>query len=294
VFNVTPKINTAGRMGDGNRAVELLTTQDSARASELAEELVYESKRRRKIQDTVLDDAIRKVNSEINIKNDKAIILADREWHSGVIGIVASKLKEEYNRPIIIISIGEDRIGKGSARSIGNFDMYDALTNTSRFLEGYGGHPMAAGLTVKEENVNNFRKTFLHYSKERLKKAELVQTIVLEGEIRLKDINSRFMTFLNKLEPYGPGNMRPKFIIRNIIIAGNPKVIGNGDHLKFKVRQGKTVYGAIGFNMSQHYEKLIKGCPLDIACLVEINEWRGQESIQLNVRDIKLSGKSYD
>ena len=99
---------------------------------------------------------------------------------------------------------------------------------------------MAAGFTVKEENLNNFRKTFLHYSKERLKKAELVQTIVLEGEIHLKDINSRFMTFLNKLEPYGPGNMRPKFVIRNVIIAGNPKVIGNGDHLKFKVRQGKN------------------------------------------------------
>lgn len=153
---------------------------------------------------------------------------------------------------------------------------------------------MAAGLTVKEENVNNFRKTFLHYSKERLKKIKLVQTIVLEGEIHLKDINSRFMTFLNKLEPYGPGNMRSKFVIRNVIIAGNPKVIGNGDHLKFKVRQGKTVYGAIGFNMSQHYEKPIKGCPLYIACLVEINEWWGQESIQLNIRDIKLSGKSYD
>ena len=153
---------------------------------------------------------------------------------------------------------------------------------------------MAAGLTVKEENVNNFRKTFLHYSKERLKKVKLVQTIVLEGEIHLKDINSRFMTFLNKLEPYGPGNMRPKFAIRNVIIVGTPKVIGNGDHLKFKVQQGKAVYGAIGFNMSQHYEKPIKGCPLYIACLVEINEWWGQESIQLNIRDIKLSGKSYD
>ena len=153
---------------------------------------------------------------------------------------------------------------------------------------------MAAGLIVKEENVNNFRKTFLHYSKERLKKVKLVQTIVLEGEIHLKDINSRFMTFLNKLEPYGPGNMRPKFAIRNVIIVGNPKVIGDGDHLKFKVQQGKAVYGAIGFNMAQHYEKPIKGCPLYIACLVEINEWQGQESIQLNIRDIKLRGKSYD
>ena len=101
------------------------------------------------------------------------------------------------------------------------------------------------------------------------------------------------MTFLNKLEPYGPGNMRPKFAIRNVIIVGTPKVIGNGDHLKFKVQQGKAVYGAIGFNMSRHYEQLIKGCPLDLACLVEINEWRGQESIQLNVRDIKLSEKNY-
>ena len=117
---------------------------------------------------------------------------------------------------------------------------------------------LAAGLTVKEENLKDFRKTFLHYSKERLTKAELVETIVLEGEIHLKDINSCFMTFLNKLEPHGPGNMMPKFAIRNIIIAGNPKVIGNGDHLKFKVRQGKTVYGAIGFNMSQHTKSLSK------------------------------------
>ena len=115
MFNITPKINAAGRMGDGNRAVELLTTQDSARAIKLAKELVCENKRRRKIQETVLDGAMRKMNAEVDIINDKAIIFADSEWHLGVIGIVASKLKEEYNRPVIIISIGKDGIGKGSA-----------------------------------------------------------------------------------------------------------------------------------------------------------------------------------
>ena len=291
MFNITPKINAAGRMGDGNRAVELLTTQDSARAIKLAKELVCENKRRRKIQETVLDGAMRKMNAEVDIINDKAIILAASEWHLGVIGIVASKLKEEYNRPVIIISIGKDGIGKGSARSIENFDMYDALTNTNKFLEGYGGHPMAAGITIKEENLNNFRRIFLHYTGEKLRNLDPVKKNVLEGEIYLKDIDSRFMTFLNKLESYGPGNMRPKFAIRNVIIVGNPKVIGDGDHLKFKVQQGKEVYGAIGFNMSLHYEKLIKDCPLDLACLVEINEWWGQKSIQLNVRDIKLSEK---
>lgn len=290
VFWLAPRINAAGRLGDANRSVELLTTDDFERAKTLARELDEENHRRQSIQQEVVDEAIRMTNAQVDLTTDRAIILAGHGWHSGVVGIVASRIKEEFNRPAIIISFDESRTGKGSARSIKDFDLYEALTATSNHLEGYGGHPMAAGLTVREENFNEFRTAFLKYARQHISNENLEPGITLDGLMRLSDINPRLMDFLDKLGPYGPGNMRPKFGAHNLTIAGHPKVIGNGDHLRFRVRQGRTVYDAIGFNLARHYEKLITGLPIDLAFVVEFNEWQGQKFIQLNVRDIKRSG----
>ncbi|MEA1880938.1 MAG: single-stranded-DNA-specific exonuclease RecJ, partial [Candidatus Marinimicrobia bacterium] len=145
VFGLAPKINAAGRMGDANRTVELLTTSNKARAKELVSILVRENKRRQLIQEDVVNDAIRLVHSQIDLEQDKVVIIGSRGWHPGVIGIVASRIKDEFSRPAIIISFDEEGIGKGSARSIPKLDLYDALTHVSQFLDGYGGHPMAAG-----------------------------------------------------------------------------------------------------------------------------------------------------
>ncbi|MBU0529853.1 single-stranded-DNA-specific exonuclease RecJ [bacterium] len=291
VFGVAPKINAAGRLGDANRSVELLTTSNKQRAKSLADELMQENQKRQIIQQEVVDAAFNMIHANIDLKNERAIVLAGKEWHPGVIGIVASKVKEEFHRPAVIVSYDKNGIGKGSARSISGLDLYDALAASSKHLIDFGGHAMAAGLTVKEKSFNDFKKTFIEYVNNTINDEHLIQSIKLEGVLKLKDINSRFIDFLNKLAPYGPGNMRPSFASKKVEIVGNPRVVGNGDHIIFKVRQSQKVISAIGFNMSEHYEKLIKGLSVDLAYVVEVNEWQGRESVQLNVRDIKMSDK---
>jgi len=287
VFSIAPRINAAGRLGDANRAVELLVTDDQDKARLLAKELDNENKRRQMIQQAVVDEALLKVNAEADLKNENALVLANAGWHPGVVGIVASKIKEEFNRPTIIIAL-ENGSGKGSARSVAGFDLYEALTACKTHLDGYGGHPMAAGLTLSNQKLEDFKKAFIDFANERLTKENLQATLTLDSEMALQDITPRFMEFLDKLSPYGPGNMRPKFAIRNVEIAGAPKVIGKtGEHIRFKIKQGLKSYPAVGFGLSNKYEMLITGQPVDIACVVETNEWRGNTSIQMNVRDIK-------
>jgi len=289
VFGLAPKINAAGRMGDANRTVELLTTSDKTRAEELASILVRENKRRQLIQEDIVNDAIRLVHSQIDLENNKVVIIGAKGWHPGVVGIVASRIKDEFSRPAIVIAFDKEGIGKGSARSIPNLDLYEALSYAAKFLEGYGGHPMAAGLTVREDKFENFKSLFLRNVNKILTNDDLIPAISIDGEMALTDINSRFMRFLEKLGPFGPGNMRPKFVSRNLSISGQPRLMGNGEHIRFIVSQNGRNYPAVGFKLSSHYEDLIRGVPVDIAYVVEVNQWQGQSNIQLNVRDIQLS-----
>ena len=289
VFGLAPKINAAGRMGDANRTVELLTTSDKTRAEELASILVRENKRRQLIQEDIVNDAIRLVHSQVDLENNKVVIIGSKGWHPGVVGIVASRIKDEFSRPAIVIAFDKEGIGKGSARSIPNLDLYEALSYAAKFLEGYGGHPMAAGLTVHEDKFENFKSLFLRNVNKILTNNDLIPAISIDGEMALTDINSRFMRFLEKLGPFGPGNMRPKFVSRNLSISGQPRLMGNGEHIRFIVSQNGRNYPAVGFKLSSHYEDLIRGVPVDIAYVVEVNQWQGQSNIQLNVRDIQLS-----
>ena len=289
VFGLAPKINAAGRMGDANRTVELLTTSDKTRAEELASILVRENKRRQLIQEDIVNDAIRLVHSQIDLENNKVVIIGAKGWHPGVVGIVASRIKDEFSRPAIVIAFDKEGIGKGSARSIPNLDLYEALSYAAKFLEGYGGHSMAAGLTVREDKFENFKSLFLRNVNKILTNDDLIPAISIDGEMALTDINSRFMRFLEKLGPFGPGNMRPKFVSRNLSISGQPRLMGNGEHIRFIVSQNGRNYPAVGFKLSSHYEDLIRGVPVDIAYVVEVNQWQGQSNIQLNVRDIQLS-----
>ena len=286
LFWAAPRINAAGRLGDANRAVQLMTTENLPESLKLARELDEENRQRQDLQQSMVDEAIMKVNAEVDLEKEKAIVLWDDNWHEGVIGIVASKIKETYHRPAVIISLSNGT-GKGSARSVKGFDLYENLTECRELLDGYGGHPMAAGLTLNRENLEDFRTRFSNLAYETLADDDLVNSLDIEGEMDLNLIDGRFMDFLEKLAPFGPGNMTPKFITRHVIPVGNPRLVGNGDHLKFRAKKGETSYDAIGFNMGNHYEKLITGKPIDIAYVVEKNEWQGRTSIQLNIRDIK-------
>ena len=292
VFWVAPKINAAGRLGDASRAVKLLTTQNPVLAKEIAEELEVENNRRKDITLQITNDALYMVKTNCDLENENAIVLGHKNWHAGVIGIVASRIKETFARPAIIMSL-DDIECKGSCRSIGGFDMVDALRECKEYLTGFGGHPIAAGLSMNSGDFNSFKKKFIQVANDKISTDDLIPTIYVDSILNLEELNSRMIKFLNAMEPYGPGNMRPVFVTNNLSIDGIPKLLGRDQNtLKFSVKQNKTPFESIGFNMAEHYEKLIQNAPIDIAYVVGENYWNGQRAIQLELKDIKLS-KNY-
>ncbi len=292
VFWVAPKINAAGRLGDASRAVKLLTTQNPVLAKEIAEELEVENNRRKDITLQITNDALYMVKTNCDLENENAIVLGHKNWHAGVIGIVASRIKETFARPAIIMSL-DDIESKGSCRSIRGFDMVDALRECKEYLTGFGGHPIAAGLSMNSGDFNSFKKKFIQVANDKISTDDLIPTIYVDSILNLEELNSRMIKFLNAMEPYGPGNMRPVFVTNNLSIDGIPKLLGRDQNtLKFSVKQNKTPFESIGFNMAEHYEKLIQNAPIDIAYVVGENYWNGQRTIQLELKDIKLS-KNY-
>ena len=289
VFWFSPKINAAGRLGDAGRAVKLLTTQNSIYAMKVAKELERENERRKEITQKMIEEAISLVNGTCDLERDNAIILGKKGWHHGVVGIVASRIKELYYKPTIIIGI-DDNVGRGSCRSIPRFDMVDALAQCKDFLNGYGGHPIAAGLSIDIDKINDFKEALLGVANKQIKAEQLQPRLKIDSEMKLTEINGRFLKFLSSLEPYGPGNTRPIFAAKKVRVEGLPRLIGkNYDTLKFMVKHDQSIFEAIGFNMAEHYEKLLCNEPIDIAFVIGENIWNGKKTIQLELKDIKES-----
>ncbi len=290
VFQVAPRINAVGRLGSANRAVDLLITESRKEATALANVLDQENTERRKIEQSTFDESIYLVQSKypnLNRSKLRSIILWEDGWHQGVIGIVASKLKEKYHLPVIVIAVN-DGLGKGSARSIVGFDLYDAFTECAEYFQGYGGHAMAAGLSIHPERLEVFEEHFQRIASRDITPEMLIPKLTLDTDIRFTDIGSQLMQALERLGPFGPGNMRPVFGARDLTVAGLPRIVGE-NHLKFKVKQGRKMLDAIGFQMGEYYELLIKNEPIDLAFVVEKNAWNGRVYTQLNVRDIVLT-----
>lgn len=287
VFGLAPRINAAGRLGQATRAVKLLISFDQEEAHELSVMLEKENRNRQSIEKNTGDQAILQLNSTHDIYKDKIFVLSDDNWHQGVIGIVASKIKEIYNRPIVMISF-QNGIGKGSARSIQNFDLYKAFTECSDLLESYGGHKMAAGLTIKQKMLAKFRDRIKQIANRQITEEMLHPILKIECEINFNDINQNIIDHLNKMAPFGPGNMRPLFAARNITISGLPRIVGE-NHLKFKACRDKIVISAIGWKLGTLYEMLISNRPLDMVFVIEENEWNNNKEIQLNIKDIRYS-----
>ncbi|MBC8213493.1 MAG: single-stranded-DNA-specific exonuclease RecJ [Candidatus Marinimicrobia bacterium] len=295
VFWMAPRINAAGRLGDAGRSVKLMATNNPVFARELASELEVENTRRQKITADVVDEAIYQVNSKHDVENEHAIILSNEHWHHGVVGIVASRIKELYYRPTIVISVDEDGIGTGSCRSIPSFNMYDALSECGDLLDGFGGHPIAAGLTIRKDNIPEFCERFGEISRSWISKDKLIPVIEIDAKLDIKTLDSRFINFLKTLAPYGPGNMRPKFLSKNVSIIGFPKLIGKeSDTLKFQIRAGKNIIDVIGFKMGNHYEKLLVNTKVDLLYEIGENVWNGVRKVQLELKDIKLCGDFLD
>ena len=288
-FWVTPKINAAGRLGEATRAVKLLSSNNQVNAMEIAKALDKENEKRKLITLNMENESLSMIENDPEFNKKSGIVLYKENWHSGVIGIVASRIKEIYNKPTVIIGL-ENKIGKGSCRSISQLDIVEALNYCSSTLDGYGGHPMAAGLTIKGNNVDEFKKLFESYCGSNLKESDLVPTINIDAEIQLSEVNGRMINFLKYLEPYGPKNSKPIFLSTNIKVQGMPKVLGKDQStLKFKVKQDQSIYEAIGFRMIDEYEKLIVGGPIDIVYNISENHWNGKTSLQLEIKAIRYS-----
>jgi len=285
VFGLAPRLNAAGRISHASKSVELLITDNYQRAVRIARELQRENRERQRIEKETIDDAIRQLNHIHNMEKDKIIILSSNDWHQGVIGIVASKIKEQYNKPVVLVSFHEG-IGKGSARSIDGFDIYKAFAACSEYLDSFGGHKMAAGLVVRYENFRGFYKKINEIAKEMIEDEMLLPVLEVDAEIKLLDLDRNIIEFLNKLAPFGPGNMKPLFLAKNLKISGIPRTI-NEMHVRFKVCQDKFVISAIGWRMIDRYEYLISNMPLSMIFSVEENTYNGLAEMQLNVKDVR-------
>jgi len=286
VFVLAPRINAVGRLGDATRAVELLTSDSFTVALERARVFEEENRNRRKIDEETFIEAQEIVERFLDIDNEGAIILHQETWHPGVIGIVASRLVERYYRPTIMMTT-VDGVAKGSARSVAGFDIYQALKRCEDKLVQFGGHKYAAGLSVEIDRLDEFKEAFNLVAKELLTEELLTPEIRIDAEIPLQEITPKFVRVLSQFAPFGPGNMRPVFVARNVELYGTPRIVGR-NHLKFKVRSNGQVFDAIGFNLGSLIEQLLHGRKtLDIAFSLDEGEYAGEAVPQLKIRDLK-------
>lgn len=295
VFVLAPRINAVGRMGDATRAVDLLICTDDAEADRLSQVLEEENRNRRKVDETTFQQAQDRVDSAPGGAAPAAIVLFDEGWHPGVIGIVASRLTEKYYRPTVMLTC-VDGVAKGSARSIMGFDIYTALKRVEHTLIQFGGHKYAAGLSVRLDRVDEFRDAFNAAVGELMTDEIRTPALRIDAEIGFTELTPRFFRILKEFAPYGPGNMRPVFLTRNVEVLGPPRIVGK-DHLRFRVRQNGTTIDAIGFNLGRLIREIpAAGGTIDIVYSVDEHEWptraegntpAGTATPQLKIKDLR-------
>ncbi len=291
VFMIGPRINAAGRLEKASDSVRLLIAERKDHADKLANSINDLNVRRREFDNKITEEALAMIEADEKLRNAKSTVIFNENWHKGVIGIVASRLTDSYYRPTIVLTRSNNLI-TGSARSIKNFDIYDAIDNCSDLLEHFGGHKYAAGLSLKPENLEEFSRRFEEYVAANLDKKELTPELNVDLEIDFSDINPKFVRVLKQFAPFGPGNMAPVFLSRNVIDTGSSRPVGNQKHLKLSMVQTQSpesVFAGIAFQKGGDYQKVRSKEPFSICYCIEKNFWQGKTSLQLNVKDIKFS-----
>lgn len=293
VFMVGPRINAAGRIENATDSVRLLISNTTEYAEKLGKMINEMNLTRRDLDSNITQEAIEMISGNEQQLSKKSTVVYRENWHKGVIGIVASRLIEQFYKPTIVLTKSEGLI-TGSARSIKNFDIYDAIDSCSHLLEHFGGHTYAAGMAMKPENFDQFKQKFEQYAAEHLTDDMLVPEIEIDEELFVSDINFKFHKILKQFAPFGPGNMSPFFKTSNVIDTGYVKMVGkNGhNHLKFSVvhpdRTGSPL-PAIAFNQGHHYNEMKSGKPFNICYHIDENHWLGSTTLQLRVKDIKFN-----
>lgn len=284
-FGVAPRINACGRMGHEEEALKLFLAEDLESATKITKELNEYNTLRQSTEKAIYEEAVQQIEKN-HLDANNSIVLGGKGWHHGVIGIVSSKVTDKYYKPSILLSF-EDNIAKGSGRSVPGFDLYEGLAKCEDLLEKYGGHSMAVGLTLKKENLENFKERFEQIAKEKNIK-ELVPIIYIDDELKLKDINMDLVKSISILEPFGEANKVPLFLIRNLKID-SIRALSEGRHLKLTLRDENFVINAIGFELGYLAEEYRIGDRIDVVGTLEINSFNGFSSIQINMKDIRKS-----
>ena len=283
-FGVAPRINACGRMGHEQDALKLFLTDNIVEATDITKKLNEYNKERQDIEKRIFDEVLLKI--ENGEKDKPCIVLADENWHHGVIGIVSSKVTEMYYKPSILICF-EDGEGKGSGRSIPGFDLHDALSKCDKHIDRFGGHSMAIGISVSKDNFNYFKNDFEEFvSKTNIN--ELIPVIKVDEEITSKDIGVDIVKELSMLEPFGEANKMPIFMYKNLKI-NSIRALSDGKHLKLSLKDEGTVIDAIGFNMGHLVNEYLLGDKVDVLGNLEINSFNGRESVQINLKDLRKS-----
>jgi single-stranded-DNA-specific exonuclease len=287
VFIVAPRINAAGRVKHGNEAVALLTEYNLEQAEQFASEIEGYNSDRKDLDKQITKEALLQIE-ENNETERFSTVVYQESWHKGVIGIVASRLVENYYRPTIVFTKSGDKMA-ASARSVKDFDVYNALEACAEHLEQFGGHMYAAGMTLKEENYQNFKNAFENEVKNTIHPDLLIPEIAVDFELDFSDIDEKFMRILKQFEPFGPENMTPVFMSKNVVDSGYAKTLGNDDeHLKVFVKQKNSPnFNAIGFGLGKKINIVKNRNPFEAVYVVEENEWNGNVSLQLQLRDIR-------
>jgi len=292
VFKIGPRINAAGRMEAGSKAVELLVSSDVKLATEISKEINNFNIERRTVDRSITTEAMRMISEDQRTVNAKTTVLFNPSWKKGVIGIVASRLIETYYRPTVILT-ESNGFATGSARSVQGYDLYQAIESCSDLLESFGGHMFAAGLTLKKENIKPFMERFEQFVNETITEEQLVPRIFVDYELSFPEITEEFFNFLTKFQPFGPENMSPIFVSRNVFDKGTGRMVGSsGEHLKLDLcheSTGSKTFPAIAFSQAEHFEYIKAGKPIDICYSIEMNDFRGNRNLQLNIRDIKIN-----
>jgi single-stranded-DNA-specific exonuclease len=290
VFKLGPRINAAGRMETGGRAVELLIANDTKMATGISKEINNYNIERRSVDRVITTEAMRMISEDQRTTNAKTTVLYNPSWKKGVIGIVASRLIETYYRPTVILT-ESNGFATGSARSVQGYDLYQAIEACSDLLESFGGHMFAAGLTLKKENIKPFIERFEQYVNSTITEDQMLPRVLIDTELSFSEINEEFFKVMNQFQPFGPENMSPIFVSRNVFDSGTGRMVGaSGEHLKLNLCQestGTRTLPAIAFGQANHFEHIRRGKPFDICYSVEMNEFRGNKNLQLNIRDIK-------
>jgi single-stranded-DNA-specific exonuclease len=285
-YVLAPRLNAVGRLGEAIRGVELLVTDDEREATKLAREFEEMNRRRQDLDQRTLAQALA-IAERLDMSATRGLVLAERGWHPGVIGIVASRIVETFARPAVLIALGDEE-GKGSGRSIPAFDLHAGLAECRDVLVRFGGHRAAAGVTIATARVGEFAERFNAVATARLTPEDLVPELRVDLEIPLALATPELESLLRHLEPFGPGNPAPVFVARGVALSGSPRTMGKeGKHLKLRLDDGGAGLDAIGWGMGARARALGAGAPVDVAFRLERDEYNGESRLQAKLADLR-------